>query len=137
MKSPESLIEIGASSGDIRLAETIEILSTMKIPVKIDRLTTIGELMETEKGAAMIAGMMGGAAGGQEKSDQSSQAGSAGDAAGEKAQEQDTEEMDDAMGAGAERMRRQMMMDMPLSSLVSYGVMNDDQLDGLIMQLNA
>lgn len=37
----------------------------------------------------------------------------------------------------AERMQRQMMMDMPLRSLVNYGVMDDDGLDGLIAMLNA
>ncbi len=40
------------------------------------------------------------------------------------------------MGAGAEKMRRQMVMDMPLSALVSYGRMSEKQLKGLLEELN-
>jgi len=49
----------------------------------------------------------------------------------------DMKEADDAMGAGAKRMRERMMMEMPLDSLVSYGRMTDEQLDGLLAMLNA
>ena len=86
----------------------------MRIPIVFDRQTTIGDLMGDPKGAAIVAKMMGAG-----KSDE------------------DMKEADDAMGAGAKRMREKMMMEMPLGSLVSYGRMDDAQLDGLLAMLNA
>jgi beta-glucosidase len=51
--------------------------------------------------------------------------------------EEDLQAADDAMGAGARRMREKMMMEMPVGSLVSYGRMSDEQLDRLLAMLNA
>ena len=42
-------ILIGSSSRDIRLTKTVELESTMKIPMEIHTNTTISELMENEK----------------------------------------------------------------------------------------
>ena len=40
-------------------------------------------------------------------------------------------------GEGSEKMMQNMMLDMPLGSLVSYGRMTSKQLKGLIASLNA
>jgi beta-glucosidase len=46
-------------------------------------------------------------------------------------------EQAEAMGEGSEKIMQQMMFDMPLGSLVSYGRMTGGQLKGLIAALNA
>lgn len=107
-------IEIGSSSRDLRLHGQVQMKSSMFIPTVFDRSTTIGELLQNPKGAAIVGKMMGGGR-----------------------SEEGQKEADDAMGAGASRMREKMMMEMPLGSLVSYGRMSDEQLDGLLAMLNA
>ena len=46
-------------------------------------------------------------------------------------------EQAEAMGEGSEKIMQQMMFDMPLGSLVSYGRMTSGQLKELIAALNA
>ena len=113
-ESGRAVIEIGSSSRDLRLSGEVKMNSSMRIPTVFTRQTTIGELMNDPKGAAIVAKMLGSG-----KSDE------------------DMQEADEAMGAGAKRMREKMMMEMPLGSLVSYGRMSDEQLDGLLTMLNA
>ena len=43
---------------------------------------------------------------------------------------------DARLGAGEEEMNKAMMLYMPLKSLISFGVMNGEQLEGLIATLN-
>jgi beta-glucosidase len=107
-------IEIGSSSRDLRLHGQVQMNSSMFIPTVFDRTTTIGELLQNPKSAGVLGKMMG---------------------AGHS--EEDQQAADDAMGAGAKRMREKMMMEMPVGSLVSYGRMNDEQLDHLLAMLNA
>jgi len=107
-------IEIGSSSRDLRLHGQVQMKSSMFIPTVFDRSTTISELLQNPKGAAIVGKMMGGGR-----------------------SEEAQKEADDAMGAGAKRIREKMMMEMPLGSLVSYGRMSDEQLDGLLAVLNA
>ena len=116
VESGTAVIEIGSSSRDIRLRGEVSVVSTMEIPVTVTLTTTIGEIMQTEKGRAFVGQMM--ASRGSEE-----QAASDG--------------ASDAMGAGSDRMMQQMMMDMPLCALTSYGVMTSEQLNGLIAMLNS
>lgn len=117
VESGEIEIAVGASSRDIRLTAHVEMISSMKIPVHYTRYSTVGELMADPEKSAVIGTLFGS----HEKSEE------------EIRQEK---ESDAAMGAGAEKMRRQMMMDMPLSALVSYGKMSEKQLKGLLDELN-
>lgn len=41
-----------------------------------------------------------------------------------------------SMGEGSERMMQQMMLDIPLGALVSYGRLTPDKLNSLIESLN-
>lgn len=118
VESGEAVIEIGASSRDIRLAQSIQIVSGMKLPMTVTRLTTIGELMNCEKGKAFVQNFIAKLGMGQEAKEKNRQT-------------------DDAMGAGAEKMRLKMMFEMPLNALVTYGMMPDEALDALVMDLNA
>lgn len=72
------------------------------------------KMMLSPKGMEYFAGMFGGA-----KSEE------------EKRQNQET---DEAMGAGSERMKQQMMM--PLNAFVSYGRISDEQLEEMLLELN-
>ena len=122
-ESGEIVIEAGSSSRDIRLEKSVRMESSMELPLTVNRYTTIGELLGTAKGKAFVGNFMAKMGIGQQ--------------AEEKEQQEHNKEQDDAMGAGAEKMRLQMMMEMPLNALVSYGVMPEAALDGLIAELNA
>ena len=113
VESGEFLIEIGESCRDIRLSKPVQVEGTTLMSFTIDANTTIGQLMKHPKGAAFIRQMMG-------KSHRPSDA-----------------EQAEAMGEGSEKIMQQMMFDMPLGSLVSYGRMTSKQLKDLIASLNA
>ena len=113
VESGEFSIEIGESCRDIRLSKSVHVEGTTLMSFTIDANTTIGQLMKHPKGAAFIRQMMG-------KSHRPSDA-----------------EQAEAMGEGSEKIMQQMMFDMPLGSLVSYGRMTSKQLKGLIASLNA
>ena len=105
-------IEIGENCRDTRLSKTIQVEGTTLLSFTITETTTIGQLMKHPKGA-FIRQMLG-------KSDGPSDA-----------------EQAEAMGEGSEKMMQNMMFEMPLGSLVSYGRMTPKQLKGLIASLNA
>ena len=113
VESGEFSIEIGESCRDIRLAKPVQVEGTTLMSFTIDANTTIDQLMKHPKGAAFIRQMMG-------KSHRPSDA-----------------EQAEAMGEGSEKIMQQMMFDMPLGSLVSYGRMTSKQLKDLIASLNA
>lgn len=110
VESGDIEISVASSSRDIRLTQTVKMDSSMTIPLIYGRYSTIGEAMLSPKGRAIFGALLG--------------AGASDSAA------------DDAMGSGAERMKRQMMFDMPLHSLVSYGRITDDKLEKIIAALN-
>lgn len=108
-------VEIGASSRDIRLREAVTVNGTAELPVHVDRLTTIGELTRFPKGKAFVEQMI----------------------ASRKAHSQAaTADNEKNMGEGSDKIVKSMMTEMPLGSLVTYGVMTFQQLDGLIASLN-
>ena len=108
-------ISVGSSSRDLRLEGTVEVEATKALPITITRETTIGELMQIPAAQAMITQM---------KNQAQSNGPSAGSDAGN-------------MGEGSQEMMDNMMFEMPLGSLVIFGVMNDEQLDGMIAMLSA
>lgn len=126
VESGKVLIEAGASSRDIRLSAEVRIDSAMELPMTVTRFTTMGELMNSKKGREFMTGFMA----------KMGMGGSASEDEGAKEQVEKNRQTDEAMGAGAERMRMQMMFDMPLSALVSYGIMTEEALDGIIEGLN-
>ena len=113
VESGEFIIEVGESCRDIRRSVSIHVEGTTPLSFTIDANTTIGQLMKHPRGAAFIRQMMG-------RSD--------GPSGSEQAE---------AMGEGSEKIMQQMMFDMPLGSLVSYGRMTGRQLKDLIVSLNA
>lgn len=49
---------VGASSSDIRMAKTVHIVSTDVLPLKVDRNTTISELIENPKTNGIIMSLL-------------------------------------------------------------------------------
>lgn len=115
VESGEAVIEIGASSREIRLSDKIRVSSEMELPVHYDRTSVIASLEKTKKGREffdrlqMILGMR---------------------------KNVSYEKVDAAMGEGSERMRYAMMLEMPLSALAVYGIMKEEEVDAVIRELN-
>lgn len=112
VESGEFIIEIGESSRDIRLSKSIQVEGTTLISFPVTETTTIGQLMKHPKGKVIIGQMMSASA--LTHADQT-----------------------DSMGEGSERMMQQMMLDIPLGALVSYGRLTPEKLKNLIETLNA
>lgn len=106
-------VEIGASSRDIRLEGSVQVQGTVEIPMTFTYESAVGDLRKTAKGRVFL----------EQMTAQSSRA----------SIQEDTE----AMGEGSSKMDERMMFEMPLRSIVSFGRMTMDQLDGLLAVLNA
>lgn len=98
----------------------------MELPMRVTRITTIGELVSCKKGRDYVQKLMNRMGMGQQKDGDDAQ----------KVQEEKNKRTDAAMGAGSEKMRQQMMFEMPLNALVSYGIMEDAALEKMIADLN-
>lgn len=115
VESGRFFVDIGASSRDIRLSGCVSVNGTAELPIHVDRLTTIGELTSFPKGKAFVEQMI----------------------ATRKAHSQAaTADNEKNMGEGSDKIVKSMMTEMPLCSLVTYGVMTFSQLDDLIAMLN-
>ena len=112
VESGEFVIEIGESCRDIRLVKSVQVEGTVQLSFTVTETTTIGQLMKHPKGAAFVRQMLG-------SSNSPSASGQA-----------------EAMGEGSEKMMWNMMLEMPLGALISYGRMSAEQLSGLITSLN-
>ena len=112
MESGEFVIEIGESSRDIRMAQSVQVEGTTLLAFTVTEQTTIGQLLKHPKGKVIIGNMMRSSA--MSHVDQT-----------------------DTMGEGSERMMQGMTMGIPLGALVSYGRLTRKQLKDLIATLNA
>lgn len=115
VESGRFFVEIGASSRDIRLSEAVTVNGTAELPVHVTRLTTIGELTSFARGRAFVEQMIAARRGNSEAV---------------------AEDNNKNMGEGSDKIVKSMMTEMPLCSLVTYGVMTFRQLDSLIASLN-
>ena len=106
-------VEIGASSRDIRLSASLQVEGTLEIPMTFTYESTVGDLLKTARGRALVEQMMG-------RSDR--------EAIGRDSA---------ALGEGSEKMAQNMMFEMPLRSIVSFGRITMEQLDGMLAMLNA
>lgn len=113
VETGEYTVEIGASSRDIRLSGSVQIESSAEIPITFTYESTIGDLLKTATGRAFVEKMTG------------------------KSNREAIDRESAALGEGSEKMAQNMMFEMPLRSLVSFGRMTMEQLDGLLAALNA
>ena len=100
-------IEIGASSRDIRLRTAVELTATRPLPRTFTEYSSLGSVMKDPRGAALIGPIL------------QKMAAAAGSATG-------------ADTAGS----MQMMQGMLLNTLVSFGILTEPQLQGILQQLN-
>ncbi len=103
-------VEIGSSSRDIRLKTEITYTAKTAIPMVYTRDTSLGELAGNPKAAMIFSAVQ-------------YEGATADDAA--------------ALGEGGSELAAAMMEEMPLSALVSFGMMSSEQLDGLVAMLNS
>jgi len=115
VESGRFYVEIGASCRDIRLSAPVIVNGTTELPVHVTRLTTLGELTRFPRGRAFVEKMI---------------------AARKSHSKEAAKDNEKNMGEGSDKIIKSMMTEMPLSSLVTYGVMTFQQLDGLIAMLN-
>lgn len=118
VESGKYVIEVGASSRDIRLVKEISVTGSREIPIHYTRTSTIGDLLRSAKGRAFMEQMMQKLHGSEE------------------AKKAEADNLSN-MGEGSERMAQAMMTEMPLGAIVTFGRMTNEQLDGLIAMLNS
>lgn len=114
VESGEYKIEAGSSSRDIRLSDTIKVQSSRELPVYFTKYSTIGELLQTQKGQKFMA-------------DMTAKIGL--DAEENRASAED-------MGEGAENMEA-AANEMPLISFHTFGWITEEEVDELVKSLNA
>lgn len=118
VESGSYVIEVAASSRDIRLQEEVQVNGTRELPYHYTAISTIGSLQKTARGREVLENMMKQvASGGQDNAVMTMDA--------------------DSLGEGSEQMMQNMMMEMPLGALVGFGVISMEQLEGMIGALNA
>ena len=103
-------VEIGSSSRDIRLKTEITYTAKTAIPMVYTRDTSLGELAGNPKAAMIFSAVQ-------------YEGATSDDAA--------------ALGEGGSELAAAMMEEMPLSALVSFGMISSEQLDGLVAMLNS
>ena len=117
VESGTFLVEIGASSRDIRLQAQVQVDSTEELPITYTYDSIIGDLTKSAEGRAFLQQMM------QQLS-------------GEPGRESAAEESRKNMGEGSDTAAQSMMFEMPLRSLVTFGKITKVQLDDLLARLN-
>lgn len=113
VESGEFEILAGTSSAEILLQHTVHVEGTTEIPVVFDTNSTIGDILATAKGKAVLGPMM------QQRMSQEDMGGV------------------DALGEGGREMAMAMAMEMPLGALVSMAGMPAEMVDQLLAALNA
>lgn len=105
-------VEIGASSRDIRLEASVDVLGTIELPFYYTMLSPMGSLKKTAKGREFMKQMA--------------------------QNTPDTQQMNpDDLGEGSAKMMEAMMEEMPLAALTSFGGMSMEQLEGILQMLNS
>jgi beta-glucosidase len=103
-------IEIGASSRDIRLSVPIVVEGTRELPHVFTRYSSIGDVMSSSKGKAVLGGMMAAM------------------------QQQSNSTVN--MGEGSGEMIAAMMKDMPLATVINFADASDERLEEILTALN-
>ncbi len=112
------VIGIGASSRDIRLSAQVHVESTVDVPVRITRYTAMADILSTARGREVLGQMIpqqnpASMFGGQENAG------------------------DNPLGDGAQEMMEAMAAEIPLTALVSFGIMTNEQMEQVLTALNA
>ncbi len=111
VESGDFTIMVGSSSKDIRLTTKIHVESKVEVPLDISLFTPVEDILGTKRGKEVLGPVIDEALKGQ------------GEGAG------------DVMGEGADVMMRNMVMEMPLGGMASFGVATPEQLESIIQAL--
>lgn len=112
VESGKFIVEIGASSRDIRLTASVDVMGTVELPFHYTMLSPMGSLKKTAKGRAFMEQMAKNAS--------------------------DMPQMNpDALGEGSAKMVESMMEEMPLATLMNFGGLSMEQLEGIVQMLNS
>lgn len=106
-------IEIGSSSRDIRLSAQVTVEGTVTLPVHFTPFSTFGQILATPKGQALVGKIFQGFSTG---------------AAGQHRDMEGT--------AASIQTMQSMMMDMTLDAVSKFVGMTDEQVNGILTQLN-
>lgn len=122
------LIQIGASSRDIRLEGEVYVTATKELPVSFTKYSTMGEVMKTSQGQRVLGEIMKnlGRNPVKEETDKPEEPG--------RPKETDKPEVS-ALGEGAEAME-EATNGMPLYSFYTFGIMSEEELEQLVENLN-
>jgi beta-glucosidase len=120
VESGEFILEIGASSRDIRLTEKVYVQSTRKLPIFYTRFSTVSEVLKNEKGAETVRQLLSKTAYGKNETS-------------------DLPERNDDlyMGEGSTKRIYEMIQEMPLSSFITFGQITEEQMDDFLQGLNS
>jgi len=112
VESGKFMVEIGASSRDIRLTASVDVLGTVELPFHYTLLSPMGSLKKTAKGRAFMEQMAKNAS--------------------------DMPQMNpDDLGEGSAKMMESMMEEMPLATLMNFGGLSMEQLEDIVRMLNS
>lgn len=114
VESGDFVIEIGASSRDIRLNKILHVDSSAELPYHYTLESNVGSLQKTAKGRAVLERLM----------------------ISMSREKEETESTFDVLGEGAEKMQQRMLLEMPLGILESFGGMTKEQLIKIVQDLN-
>ena len=114
VESGDFTIMVGASSNDIRRTASVYVEGTTQIPLHVEKVTAIVDILGTSKGKEILGPVI--------KSMAEAQAEGGGD---------------DSLGEGGEEMFESMVMEMPIITLASFGIMSMEQVQELIDKLNS
>nr|WP_314464696.1 glycoside hydrolase family 3 C-terminal domain-containing protein [uncultured Clostridium sp.] len=115
VESGKYQIEAAASSRDIRQSVVVTVTSTVEISLDVTFETTIGQILATQKGRTVMAPIM---------------------QAIQKREGEAKDATDSAMGESAQAMKQAMIMEMPLQSLATFGIVTLKQLQGIVNAIN-
>lgn len=104
------VVEIGASSRDIRLAAEMKVQGTVELPFHYTPLSPMGSLLKTAKGRAFLEQIM-------------------------QTMGRESQQSDD-LGEASGKMMEAMLMEMPLSAMTNFGGMSMEQLLETVELLN-
>ena len=115
VESGEFVIEIGASSRDIRLSQSIQVEGTVELPYHYTENSLLCSLQRTNKGQKMLKRIL---------------------SAMTANTQQDFTQME-SLGDGADKMKWKILMEMPLGTIAGLGIMSDSELEILLNNLNS
>lgn len=103
-------VELGASSRDIRASAKVEVTGTVELPVHYHANSPLADLLKTETGRTLLKNMM--------------------------PRSENSENLNH-MGEGSDKVAQNMIFEMPLQALVTFGRMSREKLDAILDMLNS